>query len=118
MGHLAPKALAKRIIKIAWNKKSEDIVLLNLKKLTGITDYFVVCSALSDIQARVVADAVIEWLKDRGVPHQIEGYESARWILIDCYGVVLHVFRPEVRDYYGLERLWGDAPREEYPHGA
>lgn len=117
MKQLQPKALAKRIIKLAWDKKADDIVLLNLKRLSSVTDYFVICSVGSDVQARVVADAVIEGLKDRAVISHIEGYESARWILIDCFEVVVHVFRPDVRSFYGLERLWGDAPREEYPDG-
>jgi len=114
---IQPKALAKKIIKIIWNKKAEDIVLLNLKKLSSVTDYFVICSAGSEIHARVLADSVIEGLKDVSLVSHVEGYEGAGWILIDCYEVVLHIFRPEVRNYYDLERLWGDAPREEYPEG-
>jgi ribosome-associated protein len=114
---LAPKALARRIIKLVSGKKADDIVLLDLKKLSSVTDYFVICSVGSDVQARVVADAVLEGLKERGVVLHVEGYESARWILIDCFDVVLHVFRPEVRSFYGLERLWGDAPREAFPNG-
>jgi ribosome-associated protein len=113
----APKVLAKKIIKLIWQKKAEDITLLNLKKLSSVTDYFVICSAASAIQARVVADAVLEGFKKRHVVSHIEGYEAGRWILIDCYGVVLHIFHPDVRQYYGLERLWGDAAREEFPDG-
>lgn len=117
MKRLAPKALAKRIIRFIWKKKAEDIVLLDLKKLSTVTDYFIICSVGSEIQAKVVADAVIEGMKEKGIVTHIEGYESARWILIDCFEVVLHIFRPEIRDFYGLERLWGDAPREEYTEG-
>ncbi len=117
MRQLLPKALAKRIIKLAWGKKADDIVLLDLKKLSSVTDYFVICSVGSDVQARVVADAVMEGLKDRAVISHVEGYETGRWILIDCFEVVVHVFRPDVRSFYGLERLWGDAPREEYHDG-
>lgn len=114
MASIAPKALAKRIIRLAEKKKAESIVLLDLRKLSSVTDYFIICSVGSDIQARVVADAVIEGIKSKGVISHVEGYEAAHWILIDCYGAVLHIFRPDVRDFYGLERLWGDAPREEY----
>jgi len=113
-----PKQLARRIIKLAWNKKADDIVLLNLKKLSSFTDYFILCSVESDIQARVVADAVTEYLGERKLPCRMEGYDSGRWILIDCYAVVLHVFRPEAREFYALERLWGDAPREVFEDGA
>ena len=118
MAAIASKTLAKKIIRIAWNKKAEDIVLLDLKKLSSITDYFLICSAGSDVQARVIAEAVLEGLDESGTVSHIEGYEAARWILIDCYGVIVHIFRPEVREFYGLERLWGDAPREEFPDGA
>lgn len=114
----APKALARKIIRLIWRKKADNIVLLDLKKLSSVTDYFVICSVGSEIQGRVVADAVREKFKGKDIILNIEGYESARWILIDCFGVILHVFRPEVREFYGLERLWGDAPREEYPDGA
>jgi ribosome-associated protein len=112
---IAPKALAKKIIRVIGKKKAEEIVLLDLKKLSSVTDYFVICSVGSDTQARVVADAVMEGLSEKDVISHVEGYETARWILIDCYSVLLHIFRPEVREFYGLERLWGDAPREEYP---
>lgn len=118
MATLAPKTLAKKIIKLIWDKKAEEIALLNLKKLSSITDYFVICSVGSDTQARVVADAVIEGLKGRRVVSHVEGYEVGRWILIDCFNVVVHIFNPDVREYYGLERLWGDAEREEFPDGA
>ena len=117
MAATAPKTLAKKIIRLIWSKKADDIALLNLKKLSSVTDYFVICSVGSDVQARVVADAVLDGLKDRRAVSHIEGYHAGRWILIDCYSVVLHIFNPEVRDYYGLERLWGDAEREEFPDG-
>jgi ribosome-associated protein len=111
---IAPKTLAKRIVKIAWSKKAEDIVLLDLKKLSIMADYFLVCSAGSEVQARVIAEAILDALGDSGVKCSVEGLEGSRWILIDCYSVVVHVFLPETREFYGLERLWGDAPREEF----
>jgi ribosome-associated protein len=117
VARIPSKTLAKKIIKIAWSKKADDIVLLDLKKLSSMTDYFLICSAGSDVQARVIADAVIEGLDERSAVSHVEGYEAGRWVLIDCFGVILHIFRPEVREFYGLERLWGDAPREEYPDG-
>lgn len=109
--------LAKKIIKIAWNKKAEDIVLLDLKKLSSMTDYFLICSAGSNVQARVIAEAILEGLDESGAVSHVEGLEAARWILIDCYGVIIHIFLPEVREFYGLERLWGDAPREVFSDG-
>ncbi len=112
-----PKALARKIIKAVWDKKAEDIVLLNLKKISGVTDYFIVCTASGEIHARVLADAVSDKLKGKDLIVHIEGYENARWILIDCFDVVLHIFVPDARDYYGLEKFWGDAPKEEFPDG-
>lgn len=114
---IAPKTLAKKIIRIAYAKKADDIVLLDLKKITTMTDYFVICSAGSDVHAKVIADAVLDGLHDGKYVSHVEGLEAARWILIDCFGVVVHIFRPEARDFYSLEKLWGDAPREEFPDG-
>ncbi len=112
-----PKALAKRIIKAIWNKKAEDIILLNLKKISGVTDYFVICTAGSDVHARVLADAVSDKFKGKDLILHVEGYESGRWVLIDCFDVVLHIFTAEARGYYSLEKFWGDAPKEEFPDG-
>jgi ribosome-associated protein len=111
---MASKALARKIIKIAWSKKAEDIVLLDLKKISSMTDYFLICSAGSDVQARVIAEAILEGLGDGHPVSHVEGLEASRWILIDCYGVIVHIFLPEVREFYGLEHLWGDAPCEVF----
>ena len=112
-----PKALAKRIIKALWDKKGEDIVLLNLKKISGVTDYFVICTAQSDVHARVLADEVGMKLKGKDLMLHMEGYQHGHWILIDCFDVVLHIFMADAREYYGLEKFWGDAPKEEFPDG-
>lgn len=112
-----PKELARKLIKVLWDKKAEDIVLLNLKKLSEVADYFVICSAGSDIHARVMADAITEKFRKDDVILHMEGYEAGEWILIDCFDVILHIFRPEKREFYGLEKFWGDAPREEFPDG-
>ena len=112
-----PKALARKIIKAVWDKKAEDIVLLNLKKISGVTDYFVVCTASSEIHARVLSDAVSDKLKGTGLIIHVEGHQGGRWILIDCFDVVMHIFVADARAYYGLEKFWGDAPKEEFPDG-
>ena len=117
MKRTQPKALAKKIIKAVSDKKADDITLLNLKKLSGVTDYFVICSAGSDVHARVLADAIVEKLDGTDSVLHVEGYQEGSWILIDCVDVVIHVFRPETRTRYALEKLWGDAPREDYPDG-
>jgi ribosome-associated protein len=112
-----PKALARRIIKAVWDKKAENIVLLNLKKVSGVTDYFVICTAGSGIHAKVLADAVSDKLKGTGLILHVEGLETGHWVLIDCFDVVLHIFTAETREYYSLEKFWGDAPKEEFPDG-
>lgn len=115
MKRVQPKALAKKIIRAVWDKKAEQIALLNLKKLSGVADYFVICSAGSEMHAQVIAEAVRETFRGTDTILHVEGSEHGRWILVDCLDVVLHIFRPETREYYALEKLWGDAPREDYP---
>jgi len=93
------------------DKKAEKLVVLNLQGLTTISDYFVLATAGSNRQAQALADAIEMALKAEGRrPLSIEGYQSAVWILIDYGDVVFHVFHDEARRFYGLERLWGDAP--------
>ena len=93
------------------DKKAEKLVVLNLQGLTTISDYFVLATAGSDRQAQALSDAVEVALKVAGRrPLSIEGYSSAAWILLDYGDVVFHVFHDEARRFYGLERLWGDAP--------
>jgi ribosome-associated protein len=93
------------------DKKAEKLVVLNLQGLTTISDYFVLATAGSNRQAQALADAIEMALKAEGRrPLAIEGYQSAVWILIDYGDVVFHVFHDEARRFYGLERLWGDAP--------
>ena len=92
------------------DKKAEKLVVLNLQGLTSMADYFVLATAGSDRQAQALADAVEAALKAEGRrPLSIEGYSSP-WILVDYGDVVFHIFHDEARRFYGLERLWGDAP--------
>jgi len=103
----------RKIITLLQEKKGEDILALNLKRLSPITDYFVISTANSSIHARSLADWIYENLKrDGDLPHHIEGYGAGQWILLDYIDCVIHIFLKEVREFYGLERLWGDA--EEY----
>lgn len=95
----------------ALTKKAEDVLLLDLRKLSAAADYFVLVSATSDVQVKAVSDAVVEGLEKSGVPiWHVEGYANRRWVLIDLVDVVIHVFHHEARTFYGLDRLWGDAP--------
>ena len=104
----------KTALKVALDKKAENPVVIDLRELTTLADYFVVLSATSDTHARTIADEIKKKLKDKGIlPLSVEGYENANWILIDYGDVIVHIFRPEFRELYNLESLWMDAPRIE-----
>ena len=111
---MTARLLAKRIADLMISKKAIDIVILDLKKLTSATDYFVICSADSDTQVKAIADSVQNGTEAFGerVWHQ-EGYHALRWIVLDYVDVVVHVFHKEERSFYNLDRLWGDAKRTE-----
>ncbi len=101
-------------IKAAEDKKAEQFVVLNLRKAAGFTDFFVICSGTNSRQIRAIADAVMEALSaDDARPAHIEGYDRSEWILLDYFDFVVHIFAPETRAFYGLERLWGNAERVE-----
>ncbi|HEX67467.1 MAG TPA: ribosome silencing factor [bacterium] len=109
------KEVAREIARICWEKKGEDIVILNLEGLSVVCDYFVIVTGDTEIQTRSISDAVMEKLEGSGITlHHVEGYEDGKWILLDYEGVILHVFTPEIREYYDLERLWGDAEKEKW----
>ncbi|MCG6959051.1 ribosome silencing factor [bacterium BMS3Abin03] len=96
-----------------FSKKGYDVVLIDLRKLASFADYFLICSADSDVQVKAIADEVEKSLKDEGIKcwHK-EGYTALKWVLLDYVDVVVHVFQRESRLFYNLEKLWGDAPTE------
>jgi ribosome-associated protein len=97
-------------VDVASDKKGSDIVLLRTAELTTMADYFVIASGRSERQVQALSQAIIDELRDDGVrPLGVEGISSARWVLIDYGGVIVHLFSPEEREYYGLERLWSKA---------
>jgi ribosome-associated protein len=96
----------------ALARKAEDLVALDLRELEGVADHFLICSAQSEVQVKAIAEAIEERLSHSGVePWHIEGREGRRWILLDYVDFVVHVFHVRTREYYLLERLWGDAHR-------
>ena len=110
---MTSKILAKKIAEAALSKKAYDVVVMDLRKLTTMTDCFVVCSVDSDTQCRAVADAIKHQLLEQGeAPVHREGYSEGRWILLDYVDVVVHIFHKDVRTFYNLEKLWGDAEFE------
>jgi ribosome-associated protein len=99
-------------ITAAEDKKALDVVVLDLRKTGGFTDYFVICSAGNPRQIRAIADNVLETLAAEGVkPAHVEGYDRSEWVLLDYFDFVVHIFAQETRMFYGLERLWGNAER-------
>jgi len=104
------RALLRAAAEAAVGKKARDLVALDLRDLDGVCDYFLICSASSEVQVRAVADAVEEQLRQRGHrPWHVEGREGRRWVLLDYVEFVVHVFHEKTREYYMLDRLWGDA---------
>jgi ribosome-associated protein len=104
------KVLAIRSADLMLEKKAKGITIMDVRGLTSVTDFFVLCTGESDVQIKAIVDHVNESLgMDKTKPYHIEGYDQLSWVLIDYVDVVAHVFLPEIRDYYGLERLWADA---------
>jgi ribosome-associated protein len=110
---MSPERLAQLAASYAADKKAMDLTVLDLRGVSSYTDFFVVCSGNTDRQTKAIHDAIHEGLKkDHGqLPRRVEGTGEARWILMDYFDVVVHVFVPEVREFYRLEQLWGDVPR-------
>ncbi len=100
----------------AAEKKAEDIIVMDVGGLLVVTDYFVICTGRTDRQVRSIAEEVELKLKHAGLaPIGVEGSEEGKWVLVDFVDVVVHVFQPEEREFYRLEKLWGEAKRLELP---
>ena len=107
-----------RAIAAAEDKQAVDLVVLDLRKAHGFTDFFLICSGTNTRQVRAIADGVTETLAREGArPAHVEGYDRSEWILLDYFDFIVHVFAPETRVFYGLERLWGNADRIEVAAG-
>lgn len=101
----------RRIVEAALERNARTPLVLDIKELTSFADAFVLLSGGSDRQVRGIAESIVDALSEAGdAPLGVEGLDEARWVLIDCNDVVVHVFAPEIRDLYALERLWSDAP--------
>lgn len=104
--------LARQIADIAVDKKARDVVIIDLRPLTSITDYFVICTGAVGQHVKAIVDEIDDRLRPAEKPWHIEGYQHLSWVLMDYVNVVVHVFNPEARAYYNLERLWADADTE------
>ena len=100
-------ALARHLATMVDQKKGEDILIFDLRELSPITEFFVIATGLSDVHIKTIANHIIE----QESPQHTEGLEAAAWVLLDFFDVIVHIFSKDARQFYGLERLWGDAPR-------
>jgi len=117
-GKLTKKKLREIVFsagQLCLEKKASDVVVLDLKKISDVTDFFLIAEGYTDIHIRAVSEHVIENLEKRFKlkPWHVEGMEYARWVLIYYVDFVIHIFQPETRNFYQLERLWADAARHE-----
>ncbi len=103
--------LARGIVELIADKKGSDIVLLDIRRVSLLADYFVICSGDSERQVRAIVDEILEKVKKeaRIVPLSVEGGPSSGWVLVDYGSVIVHVFAPSLREYYSLEKLWSEA---------
>ncbi|MBE0645964.1 MAG: ribosome silencing factor [Bacteroidetes bacterium] len=106
------KELAQLTAELSLTKKAKDVVILDLTGLSDVTNYFVICTGESDTQVKAIADAIDDGAREEEARvWRREGLKNLQWVLLDFVDVVVHVFQPKVREYYDIERLWGDAPR-------
>ena len=113
----ANSRIFKLIIKAIQEKKGEQIVSLDLRKIPeAVSDYFIVCQATTNVQVKAIADNVEDTIKRQlgELPYRHEGYQGLHWVLIDYVNVVVHIMQPEARKFYRLEEMWSDAPLHEY----
>ena len=103
--------LARGIVELIADKKGSDIVLLDIRRVSLLADYFVICSGASERQVKAIVDEILEKVKKEAgtVPLNVEGVSSSGWVLVDYGSVIVHVFAPSLREYYSLEKLWSEA---------
>ncbi len=109
---MTSREMAQKVAELLDSKKAKEITAIEIRDLTTIGDYFVIASGGSNAQVKALSDAVEEGMTALGFePRRIEGYQSAMWIVLDYYDVIVHIFLDQTREFYSLERLWADAPR-------
>lgn len=111
------RQLAARAVDAVIDKKAKDVVVMDMRDVSGVADFFVLCTGESDRQIKAVAETVRETIREAygELPWHTEGLDHLQWVLLDFVDVVVHVFDEEKRAFYDLERLWGDAPHETVP---
>ena len=114
---LAPEQLALLCAEHAASKKAEEVVVLDMRGLSGVADYFVICSGTSEPHLKAIAGEIQEKLREdhQVKPNNVDGYPMSQWIVVDYYDVLVHIFHESKRSFYSLESLWNDAPRLPLP---
>ena len=108
---ISDQPLLSQILDLAIDKKAGRIVIFDVRGLSSLTDFFMVCHGNSEAQVKAIVDNIRKGTENK--PRHLEGYENQNWILLDYFDIVVHVFKKDERDYYELERLWADAPIKE-----
>ena len=108
---ISDQPLLRQILGLAIDKKAGRIVVFDVRGLSSLTDFFIVCHGTSEAQVKAIVDNIRKGTENK--PRHLEGYENQNWILLDYFDIVVHVFKKDERDYYELERLWADAPMKE-----
>ena len=108
-----PSVALKTVLRSLEDSKAEDIVSIDIRKKSSLGDYMVVASGRSHRHVAAVADNLLKVFKEKGASARVEGLPGADWVLIDAGDVIVHVFRPEIRDFYGLEKMWQASDLEE-----
>lgn len=104
------KKVVAKTAQLVWNKKGQDVIIMDLRGITTVTDYFILASGESESHIKAIAEHIERELrKDKIKPWHKEGYQQLNWVLMDYIEFVVHIFKPEVRQYYSLEKLWADA---------
>ncbi len=118
--HLPVNELAQIAVEAALSKKASDIVVMDMRAVSGVADIFVICTGASDLQIKAIVEGIRMQIKEQAqeLPWHTEGTNNMQWVLLDYVDLVIHVFSAEKREYYDLERLWGDAPKEEVSEDA
>ena len=100
------------IINLAFEKKAKNLVSLDLRGYSSLTDYFIICHGSSEPQIKAIVDNIRKGTSSK--PRHLEGYENKKWVLLDYFDIIVHVFDKKEREYYSVENIWADVPRQEF----
>ncbi len=105
-------SLFEEIINLAFEKKAKNLISLDLRGYSSLTDYFIICHGSSEPQIKAIVDNIRKGTSSK--PRHLEGYENKKWVLLDYFDIIVHVFDKKEREYYSVENIWADVPRQEF----